>query len=89
MASGLAATAIEHAVAGWLAEAVGCAGYGGSLCGGGSAGSLMAWTVRSGISSAQVSQWEIAKSVAQPSSVPRCNQRIKGKAAEDLMQVND
>ena len=37
-----AATAIEHAVAGWLAEAVGCAGYAGSLCGGGSAANLMA-----------------------------------------------
>jgi glutamate/tyrosine decarboxylase-like PLP-dependent enzyme len=37
-----AATAIEHAVVGWLAEAVGCAGYMGSLCGGGSAANLMA-----------------------------------------------
>ena len=37
-----AATAIEHAVIGWLAEAVGCAGYAGSLCGGGSAANLMA-----------------------------------------------
>ena len=37
-----AATAIEQAVVGWLAEAVGCAGFKGSLCGGGSAGNLMA-----------------------------------------------
>jgi glutamate/tyrosine decarboxylase-like PLP-dependent enzyme len=37
-----AATVIEHAVVGWLAEAVGCAGYVGSLCGGGSAANLMA-----------------------------------------------
>jgi aromatic-L-amino-acid/L-tryptophan decarboxylase len=37
-----AATAIERAVIGWLAEAVGCAGYAGSLCGGGSAANLMA-----------------------------------------------
>jgi aromatic-L-amino-acid/L-tryptophan decarboxylase len=37
-----AATAIEHAVVGWLVEAVGCAGYTGSLCGGGSAANLMA-----------------------------------------------
>lgn len=37
-----AATAIEHAVVGWLAEAVGCPRFKGSLCGGGSAGNLMA-----------------------------------------------
>ncbi|TIL97296.1 MAG: pyridoxal-dependent decarboxylase, partial [Mesorhizobium sp.] len=36
------ASAIERAVVGWLAEAVGCAGFKGSLCGGGSAGNLMA-----------------------------------------------
>jgi glutamate/tyrosine decarboxylase-like PLP-dependent enzyme len=40
--SGPAATAIEHAVVGWLAEAVGCPGSRGSLCGGGSAANLMA-----------------------------------------------
>jgi glutamate/tyrosine decarboxylase-like PLP-dependent enzyme len=33
---------IEHAVVGWLAEAVGCAGFSGNLCGGGSAANLMA-----------------------------------------------
>jgi glutamate/tyrosine decarboxylase-like PLP-dependent enzyme len=37
-----AATAIEQVVVGWLAEAVGCAGFAGSLCGGGSAANLMA-----------------------------------------------
>ncbi|RWA60952.1 pyridoxal-dependent decarboxylase [Mesorhizobium sp.] len=36
-----AATSIEHAVVGWLAQAVGCAGFTGSLCGGGSAANLM------------------------------------------------
>jgi aromatic-L-amino-acid decarboxylase len=40
--SGPSATAIEHTVIGWLAEAVGCAGFGGTLCGGGSAANLMA-----------------------------------------------
>jgi aromatic-L-amino-acid/L-tryptophan decarboxylase len=40
--SGPAATSIEHAVVGWLADAVGCAGFAGSLCGGGSAANLMA-----------------------------------------------
>jgi len=35
------ATAIEQAVVGWLAEAVGCAGFSGNLCGGGSAANLM------------------------------------------------
>ena len=37
-----AATTIERAVVGWLAEAVGCTGHVGSLCGGGSAANLMA-----------------------------------------------
>lgn len=36
-----AAVAIERAVVGWLAEAVGCAGFTGSLCGGGSSANLM------------------------------------------------
>ncbi|MGA0562658.1 pyridoxal phosphate-dependent decarboxylase family protein [Ancylobacter sp. VNQ12] len=36
-----AAATIERAVVGWLAEAVGCAGFTGSLCGGGSAANLM------------------------------------------------
>ncbi len=36
-----AAVTIERAVVGWLAEAVGCAGFTGSLCGGGSAANLM------------------------------------------------
>jgi glutamate/tyrosine decarboxylase-like PLP-dependent enzyme len=35
------AVAIERAVVGWLAEGVGCAGFTGSLCGGGSAANLM------------------------------------------------
>jgi glutamate/tyrosine decarboxylase-like PLP-dependent enzyme len=37
-----AAITIEHAVVGWMAEAVGCAGFSGSLCGGGSSANLMA-----------------------------------------------
>src|SRR5512146_1964551 len=37
-----AAVAIERTVVGWIADAVGCAGFGGSLCGGGSAANLMA-----------------------------------------------
>ena len=37
-----AATMIECTVIGWLAESVGCAGFSGSLCGGGSAANLMA-----------------------------------------------
>jgi aromatic-L-amino-acid decarboxylase len=36
-----AATSIEHSVVGWLAQAVGCAGFTGSLCGGGSAANVM------------------------------------------------
>lgn len=37
-----AATSIERTVVGWLAEAVGCGGFTGSLCGGGSTANLMA-----------------------------------------------
>ncbi|MDX3973078.1 pyridoxal phosphate-dependent decarboxylase family protein [Shinella sp.] len=36
-----AAVTIERAVIGWLAEAVGCSGFTGSLCGGGSMANLM------------------------------------------------
>ncbi|MBI3439965.1 MAG: pyridoxal-dependent decarboxylase [Proteobacteria bacterium] len=39
--SGPAAVAVERTVVGWLANAVGCAGFSGSLCGGGSAANLM------------------------------------------------
>jgi glutamate/tyrosine decarboxylase-like PLP-dependent enzyme len=37
-----AAVTIEQAVVGWMAEAIGCAGFSGSLCGGGSSANLMA-----------------------------------------------
>ena len=37
-----AAVSIEQAVVGWLAKAVGCAAFQGSLCGGGSAANMMA-----------------------------------------------
>jgi glutamate/tyrosine decarboxylase-like PLP-dependent enzyme len=37
-----AAVSIERTVVGWLADAIGCAGMVGSLCGGGSAANLMA-----------------------------------------------
>ncbi len=37
-----AAAAIERQVVRWIGEALGCAGFGGSLCGGGSAANLMA-----------------------------------------------
>jgi len=36
------AATIEQTVVGWLADAVGCAGFSGSLCGGGSTANLMA-----------------------------------------------
>jgi aromatic-L-amino-acid/L-tryptophan decarboxylase len=39
--SGPAAATIEHTVVGWLADAIGCGGFKGSLCGGGSAANLM------------------------------------------------
>src|SRR4029077_13055686 len=39
--SGPAAATLEHLVVGWLAEAVGCTGMTGSLCGGGSPANLM------------------------------------------------
>jgi aromatic-L-amino-acid decarboxylase len=37
-----AATTVERTVVGWLADAVGCPGFAGSLCGGGSSANLMA-----------------------------------------------
>ncbi|MBS7545755.1 pyridoxal phosphate-dependent decarboxylase family protein [Ancylobacter oerskovii] len=37
-----AAVAVEQAVIGWLADAIGCPGFTGSLCGGGSSANLMA-----------------------------------------------
>jgi aromatic-L-amino-acid/L-tryptophan decarboxylase len=37
-----AAITIEQAVVGWMAEAIGCRGFSGSLCGGGSAANVMA-----------------------------------------------
>ncbi len=40
-----AAVTIERVVMGWLAEAIGCTGFSGSLCGGGSAANLMALAI--------------------------------------------
>src|SRR5579864_2576546 len=40
--SGPAAVTLEHTVVGWLAQAIGCAGFRGSLTGGGSPANLMA-----------------------------------------------
>ncbi len=37
-----AAVSVERTVVGWLADAVGCSGFNGSLCGGGSSANLMA-----------------------------------------------
>ena len=39
--SGPAAVSLEHLVVGWLAQAIGCAGFDGSLTGGGSSANLM------------------------------------------------
>ena len=39
--AGPAAATIEHTVVGWLADAIGCPGFLGSLCGGGSTANLM------------------------------------------------
>jgi aromatic-L-amino-acid/L-tryptophan decarboxylase len=40
-----AAVTIERQAVSWIAEALGCAGFGGSFCGGGSAANLMALTM--------------------------------------------
>ena len=40
-----AAVTVERAVVGWLAEAIGCGGFAGSLCGGGSIANLMALAI--------------------------------------------
>ena len=39
--SGPAAVSLEHLVVGWLAQAIGCEGFRGSLTGGGSSATLM------------------------------------------------
>jgi aromatic-L-amino-acid/L-tryptophan decarboxylase len=43
--SGPAAVTIERTVVAWLAEAIGCKGFSGSLCGGGSSANLMGLTM--------------------------------------------
>lgn len=43
--SGPAAVSIERTVTRWLADAVGCEGFAGSICGGGSSANLMALTM--------------------------------------------
>ena len=43
--SGPAAVTLERTVVGWLAQAIGCAGFRGSLTGGGSSANLMALTM--------------------------------------------
>jgi len=58
-----AAAAIERTVVGWLAEAVGCTGFGGSLCGGGSSANLM------GIAMAREASLPANRTGAQPAVV--------------------
>src|ERR1035438_6088974 len=48
--SGPAAITLEHLVVGWLAEAIGCAGFRGSLTGGGSSANLMGLAMASAVS---------------------------------------
>ena len=61
--SGPAAVAIEHTVIGWLAEAVGCPGFHGSLVGGGSSANLM------GLAMAREATMPANEEGARPSAV--------------------
>ena len=58
-----AGVAIERTVIGWLAESVGCPGFGGSLCGGGSSANLM------GLAMAREARQPANKRGAQPGVV--------------------
>ncbi len=58
-----AAAAIERTVVGWLADAVGCNGFRGSLCGGGSSANLM------GIAMAREARLPANRTGAQPAVV--------------------
>jgi len=57
------AVAIEQVVVGWLAEAIGCPAFSGSLCGGGSAANLMA------LAMAREARLPANESGAQPGTV--------------------
>ena len=65
-----AAVSIEQAVVGWLAEAVGCAGFQGSLCGGGSAANMM------GLAMAREAKAPANETGAQPSRVVYASEQV-------------
>ena len=65
-----AAVSIEQAVVGWLAEAVGCAGFQGSLCGGGSAANMM------GLAMAREAKAPANETGAQPSCVVYASEQV-------------
>jgi aromatic-L-amino-acid/L-tryptophan decarboxylase len=65
-----AAVSIEQAVVGWLAEAVGCTGFQGSLCGGGSAANVM------GLAMAREAKAPANETGAQPSCVVYASEQV-------------
>jgi aromatic-L-amino-acid/L-tryptophan decarboxylase len=65
-----AAVSVERAVMGWLAEAVGCAGFQGSLCGGGSSANLMA------LAMAREAKAPANETGAQPSCVVYASEQV-------------
>ncbi len=58
-----AAVTIERVLVGWLAEAIGCSGFTGSLCGGGSAANLM------GLATARESRAPANEDGARPATI--------------------
>lgn len=65
-----AAVSMEKSVVGWLAEAVGCGGFEGSLCGGGSAANLMA------LAMAREAKVPANETGAQPSCVVYASEQV-------------
>ena len=65
-----AAVSVERAVLGWLAEAVGCAGFQGSLCGGGSSANMMA------LAMAREAKAPANETGAQPSCVVYASEQV-------------
>lgn len=65
-----AAVSVERAVVGWLAEAVGCASFQGSLCGGGSSANMMA------LAMAREAKAPANETGAQPSCVVYASEQV-------------
>jgi aromatic-L-amino-acid decarboxylase len=100
--SGPAAVTLEKLVVGWLAEAIGCSGMTGSLCGGGSAANLMGLAMareaaapanetgapRGAVYMSAEAHMSIGKSVALL-GIGRKNLRLIATGADYRMRIDD